>query len=224
VQVVNTNGSGVNVRHGAGWGHSVATVAAEGDVMHVLDGPSVDGDGVNWWNVDYKGLNGWVHGGYLQGTDQGVTQAGTAVDASDSGEGGNESENSAPPAASGTGQQIANTAMQFLGYPYVWGGTTPAGFDCSGFMYYVVNQVIGGGFPRMLEGQVNRGVHVPADQLQPGDLVFQQNTYKWGLSHAGIYIGDGQFIHAANPGTGVVISNLWDSYWGQRYYTARRIS
>jgi cell wall-associated NlpC family hydrolase len=146
------------------------------------------------------------------------------VDASDSGEGGNESENSAPPAASGTGQQIANTAMQFLGYPYVWGGTTPAGFDCSGFMYYVVNQVVGGGFPRMLEGQVNRGVHVPADQLQQGDLVFQQNTYKWGLSHAGIYIGDGQFIHAANPGTGVVISNLWDSYWGQRYYTARRIS
>jgi uncharacterized protein YraI len=215
-----TNGAGVNVRHGAGYGHSVVTVAPEGDVMRVLDGPSVDGDGVPWWNVDYKGLNGWVHGGYVQGTSETVTEP-VAVSGSSTDSGSSEATQA--PAASSVGQQIVNVAMQFQGYPYVWGGTTPSGFDCSGFLYYVVNQVTGGGFPRAMEAQVNRGAYVPADQLQPGDLVFQQNTYQWGLSHAGIYIGNGQFIHASTPGSGVIISNLWDSYWGQRYYTARRI-
>lgn len=216
-QVVDTNGDGLNVRHGAGYGHGVVTVAAEGDVMHVLDGPSVDGDGTNWWNVDYKGLHGWVHGGYVRVTDQPVTDAGSAAGAESSNGGGEV-------AGSGFGEQLVNTAMQYLGYPYVWGGTTPSGFDCTGFIYYIVNQVTGGGFPRAMEAQVNRGTWVPADQLQPGDLVFQQNTYQWGLSHGGIYIGNGQFIHAANPGSGVIISNMWDSYWGPRYYTARRIS
>lgn len=219
VQIVDTDGDGLNIRHGAGYHNGVVTVGAEGDVMYVLEGPEIDADGVHWWNVDYKGQSGWAHGGFLQPTDQEVTAAGSATEASDSGDGGSE----APP-PSGIGEQIVAEAMQHLGTPYVWGGTTPGGFDCSGFMYYVVNQVTGGGFPRVMESQVNRGTHVPADQLQPGDLVFQQNTYRWGLSHSGIYIGNGQFIHASTPGSGVIISDLWDSYWGQRFYTARRIS
>lgn len=217
-EVFNTGGDGVNVRHGAGFGQSVVTVAAEGHVMQVLGGPEVDWDGANWWNVDYRGHNGWVHGDYVRGTDSEPTDAGSGSGQSSSGD-----NDSPAPTTSPVGQQIVNQAMQFLGYPYVWGGTTPAGFDCSGFLYYVVNQVSGNNYPRSLEAQVNRGTYVPSDQLQPGDLVFQQNTYQWGLSHAGIYIGNGQFIHASTPGSGVIISNLWDSYWGQRYYTARRI-
>lgn len=216
-EIFNTGGDGLNIRHGAGYGNSVATVAVEGAVVAVLDGPVVDDQGTNWWNVDYRGQGGWAHGGYLRGTDAEPTGVGSS--SSQSNDGGDSA-----PAPSGSSSQIVNEAMQFLGYPYVWGGTTPSGFDCSGFLYYVVNQVTGGGFPRVMEAQVNRGTYVPSDQLQPGDLVFQQNTYQWGLSHAGIYIGNGQFIHAATPGSGVVISNLWDSYWGQRYYTARRIS
>ncbi len=217
-EVVNTNGSGLNVRSGAGYGNSVVTVAGEGHVMHVLAGPEVDGEGANWWNVDYLGHSGWVHGGYLQGTDAEPTgtNSGSGQSADD--------DNGNAPSASPAGQRIANEAMQYLGYPYVWGGTTPAGFDCSGFLYHVVNQVTDHNLSRILEAQVNAGTYVPSDQLQPGDLVFQQNTYQWGLSHAGIYIGDGQFIHASTPGSGVIISNLWDGYWGQRYYTARRIS
>jgi cell wall-associated NlpC family hydrolase len=74
-----------------------------------------------------------------------------------------------------------------------------------------------------MDGQVSSGTYVDANALQPGDLVFQQNTYQWGLSHVGIYIGNGQFINAANESTGVTISSLWDSYWGPRYCTARRI-
>ncbi len=220
--IVDTNGHGLNIRHGAGYGHSVVTVAAEGDVLQVLDGPEVDGDGVNWWHVDYRGHSGWAHGGYLQGTDAPATEEGTGSGAASEPEG--DQEQAQAPANSPIGQQIVNEAMQYLGYPYVWGGTSPAGFDCSGFIFYVVNQVTGADFPRVMESQVNRGTYVPADQLQPGDLVFQQNTYRWGLSHAGIYIGNGQFIHASTPGSGVIISDLWDSYWGQRYYTARRIS
>jgi cell wall-associated NlpC family hydrolase len=122
------------------------------------------------------------------------------------------------------GQQIAAEAMKYLGAPYVWGGTSPSGFDCSGFVYYVVNQVIGGGFSRSMSEQVLAGTPVDPSDLQPGDLVFQQNTYQWGLSHAGIYIGNGQFINAENEGTGVAISDLWDNYWGPRFLTARRIS
>lgn len=218
-EIVDTDGDGLNVRHGAGYGHSVATVAAEGDVAHVLDGPSVDGDGVNWWQVDYKGHQGWVHGDYVRATDREATPASSATGAAT-----NTGESDSAPASSAVGEQIVNTAMQYLGYPYVWGGTTPSGFDCTGFLYYVVNQVTGGGFPRVQESQVVQGSHVPADQLQPGDLVFQQNTYRWGLSHAGIYIGNGKFIHASTPGSGVIISDLWDSYWGPRYYSARRVT
>jgi cell wall-associated NlpC family hydrolase len=219
VEVYNTGGYGLNVRHGVGFGQSVVTVAAEGHVMQVLGGPEADRDGANWWNVDYRGHNGWVHGAYVRATNAEPTDAGSGSGQSSSGD----DDSSPPPSTSPVGQQIVNQAMRFLGYPYVWGGTTPAGFDCSGFLYYVVNQVAGNNYPRSLEAQVNRGTYVPSDQLQPGDLVFQQNTYQWGLSHAGIYIGNGQFIHASTPGSGVIISNLWDSYWGQRYYTARRI-
>jgi len=128
------------------------------------------------------------------------------------------------PDTSTIGQQIAAEAMKYLGTPYVWGGTSPSGFDCSGFVYYVVNQVIGGGFSRSMSAQVLAGSPVDPSDLQPGDLVFQQNTYQWGLSHAGIYIGNGQFINAENEGTGVTISDLWDNYWGPRFLTARRIT
>lgn len=220
VEVVNTDGQGLNIRYDAGYGAAIATVAPEGAVMRVIDGPRTDDQGITWWGVDYTGIQGWAHGGYLAPTEREAEQP-TAQSAAAPSSSGDSGQGTAPP--SGLGEQIVATAMQYLGYPYVWGGTTPAGFDCSGFVYYVVNQVTGGGFPRGLEGQAVSGVYVDPENLQPGDLVFFQNTYMWGLSHAGIYIGNGQFIHAANESTGVVISNMWDGYWGPRYYTARRI-
>jgi cell wall-associated NlpC family hydrolase len=125
-------------------------------------------------------------------------------------------------APSVSGGSVASIAMQFRGRPYVWGGTTPAGFDCSGFVYYVLNQS-GSPIPRGMWGQYNAGSHPSRADLQPGDIVFFQNTYMAGLSHNGIYIGGGQFIHASDPSTGVTVSSLSSSYWASRWFGATRV-
>lgn len=121
------------------------------------------------------------------------------------------------------GAAIAAFAMKFVGYPYVWGGTSPSGFDCSGFTSYVVRNAIGESIGRDVAAQIGAGTPVSAKNLEPGDLVFFVNTYQPGLSHVGIYIGGGQMVQAGSEQTGVTISNIWDSYWGSRYYGARRI-
>jgi peptidoglycan endopeptidase LytE len=127
-----------------------------------------------------------------------------------------------PATGSGKGADMVAYAMQFLGYRYVFGGTTPAGFDCSGFVYYVHRQA-GIALSRGMMGQYTAGPHVPKDGLQPGDIVFFSNTYMPGLSHDGIYIGGGKFIHASDETTGVVITSLSSAYWASRYSGATRV-
>lgn len=100
--------------------------------------------------------------------------------------------------------QIVASAMQYLGVPYVWGGTSPSGFDCSGLVQYVYAQN-GISIPRTTYTQINAGTRISLSELQPGDLVF------WGGSsphHVGIYIGDGQYIHAPAPGQTVKIQSV----------------
>ncbi len=117
---------------------------------------------------------------------------------------------------------IVETAKKYIGVPYLWAGTTPAGFDCSGYTQYVFKQH-GIALNRTTDTQYQQGTYVSKEELQPGDLVFFQNTYRPGISHVGIYVGDGKFIHASSS-QGVVISALSNSYWTPRYYGARRIS
>ncbi len=124
--------------------------------------------------------------------------------------------------ASANAGSIVSLAMRFQGTPYVWGGTTPSGFDCSGYVYYVLNQS-GSSIPRGMWGQYGAGAHPGRGELQPGDIVFFQNTYMAGLSHNGIYIGNGNFIHASDPSTGVTISSLSSSYWASRWFGATRV-
>lgn len=128
---------------------------------------------------------------------------------------------SLPVPSSGAGGSVASIAMRFLGSRYAWGGTTPSGFDCSGFVYYVQAQA---GYPvsRGLWGQYSAGPHPSRDQLEPGDIVFFQNTYMAGLSHDGIYLGGGQFISAVDERSGVKISSIYDGYWAARWFGATR--
>jgi peptidoglycan DL-endopeptidase CwlO len=113
---------------------------------------------------------------------------------------------------------VVGIAMRYLGVPYVWGGASPGGFDCSGFVMYVFAQV-GVSLPHYTGAQWNSGVPVSRDQLQPGDLVFFN-----GLGHVGIYIGGGQFIHAPHTGDVVKISGLGESWYASTYDGARRIT
>jgi len=125
--------------------------------------------------------------------------------------------------ASGAGGSgVVSAAMRYLGARYVFGGTSPAGFDCSGFVWYV-HKALGKSVSRGLWGQLNGGPRIALSALQPGDTVFFANTYMPGLSHAGIYIGGGRFIHASDESSGVKISSLSDSYWGPRYIGASRL-
>ncbi|AJY73911.1 C40 family peptidase [Paenibacillus beijingensis] len=126
----------------------------------------------------------------------------------------------------GAGNAFANeselneTVNEVVGTPYKWGGTTVQGFDCSGFIRYVFNQ-FETKLPRTSRSQAKVGMKVEKEELRPGDLVFF-NTNGIGISHAGIYIGEGKFAHSSSS-KGVSISKLSDSYYKKRYVTARRI-
>lgn len=124
-------------------------------------------------------------------------------------------------AAPDPGAEVANLAEAYIGSPYRWGGTSPAGFDCTGFVLWVYGQ-FGVAMPHNEAGELDSGSSVDADDLRPGDVLVFANTYRRGLSHAGIYVGEGRFVHAADESHGVIISNLWDSYWGPRLVGATR--
>jgi cell wall-associated NlpC family hydrolase len=124
-------------------------------------------------------------------------------------------------AAPDPGSQVADLAQQYVGSAYRWGGTSPAGFDCTGFVMWVYGQ-FGVALPHNEAGQLASGPRISADDLQPGDVLVFANTYRRGLSHVGIYIGDGQFVHAADERHGVMVSSLWDSYWAPRFVGASR--
>jgi len=126
---------------------------------------------------------------------------------------------SAPPPSSG-GNGLVDTAYSYMGVPYVWGGTTPYGFDCSGFAQTVYAE---NGLPitRTADAQFAEGTPVDTQDLQPGDLVFFE-TYTYGASHVGVYIGNSEFIHASSGAGEVTISDLESEYYNDRYLGARR--
>ena len=130
----------------------------------------------------------------------------------------------ATPSTSGTtGNAIVEYAKQYLGYKYVSGGSSPSkGFDCSGFTQYVYKH-FGISINRTSGAQINNGVAVSKENLQPGDLVIFNNDANTRIGHVGIYVGGGNFIHASNPKGGVKITTLESGYYHQRYVGARRV-
>jgi len=121
------------------------------------------------------------------------------------------------PAPRADGHSVVGIAKKHLGTPYRWGGATPAGFDCSGFVQYVYAQV-GVALPHNAAQQYKQGRPVARDRLAPGDLVFFD-----GLRHNGIYVGDGRFIHARRAGKRVSISALGEDWYAERWVGARRL-
>ena len=159
-----------------------------------------------WFEISYNGNKAYVSNAYL-GNDPGGAGAGS----------GPTNGGSSGSAAS----DIANFAMSFVGYSYVWGGTSPStGFDCSGLMYYVLTQY-GYSMKRVANDQFTQGTAISRDSLQVGDLVFF--GYGSYANHVGMYIGNGNFVHASTPSTGVRVNSLNETYYNTRYIGARRI-
>ena len=192
---VESGGSTLNVRSGPGTGYD--------RLGSLNDGAVVDITGVDsgWYKISFNGSTGYVSGDYLAPcTDSGSTSASSAL-----------------------GQQIVDYAMQYLGTPYVWGGNGPNSFDCSGFTKYVYNN-FGYNINRRASHQLQNGVAVDRSELQAGDLVFFYNGKdSTPVSHVGIYIGDGDFIHASSNSYTVEISSLYAPNYDQKYVYARRI-
>jgi len=115
-------------------------------------------------------------------------------------------------------QGAAGVAMQYLGTPYVWAGSAPGGFDCSGLVMYAYSK-LGVSLPHSSYALWNVGTPVPRDQLQAGDMVFFS-----GLGHMGLYIGGGQFVHAPHTGDVVKVSSMSSGSYAYSYVGARRVT
>jgi cell wall-associated NlpC family hydrolase len=112
---------------------------------------------------------------------------------------------------------IVATALKYVGAPYARGGSSPAGFDCSGFVMFVYGRH-GVALPHSAEAQYRLGTPIRRDSLQPGDIVFFDR-----LGHSGIYIGESRFVHATKPGDVVKVSRIDESWYRHRWVGARRI-
>lgn len=233
------NSSSVNMRSGPSTSFGVVTKASTGDKCYII--------GLNngWYKVIYNGSICYIRSDYVDlteipyenqdspnspkfyrtGKSTGVAPSAAALNGTVSSSSASSSSSSAGTSTStgsASGAQILAEAKKYLGTPYVNGGASPSGFDCSGFVYYVLKQV--GYSPyRTPTNQYNQGTYVEKTNLQPGDVVFFANTYTSGISHVGIYAGSGQFIHSPNSRSTVSYSDLTSGYWAEHYYGARRM-
>ncbi len=202
--------SDVNLRYSASTGAGIAAVVPAGTVVKIT-GSATN----NFYPVDWDSLRGFLSADYLIKTSEALSKrGGSAAPAPPTTDGG----------TTATGNAMADFALRYQGYPYRWANHGPSAFDCSGFTYWVTKNVTGKDIGYGLWTQATAGTPVSRANIQPGDLVFFQNTYKAGLSHSGVYIGNNQFIHAENETTGVRISDLNSTYYGSRWYGAVRMT
>ncbi|ASF40529.1 MULTISPECIES: C40 family peptidase [Halobacillus] len=118
-------------------------------------------------------------------------------------------------------EDLVQTALQYLGVPYLFGGETPEAFDCSGLIQYVFEEAKGIYLPRSTDQQWQVGEKIDVDNIQPGDVIFFSDTYRDGISHNGIYIGGGRFLHASRTQE-VTISYLSGEYWQEKFTGVKR--
>jgi len=212
-------------------------VQTEGSTLNVRSGPSTDCDRVailddetivsivgmdsGWFKIEYKDITGYVRSDYMVTCKESANSR--SGDAGKSAPAPVQKTSSTPVASSPIGQQVVDYASQFLGVPYVYGANGPNSFDCSGFTKYVYAH-FGYTLNRSASGQLSNGVAVSRDQLQPGDLVFFYNgKVSTPVSHVGIYVGGGRFIHASTNDYAVEYNDLSSGYYSRVFVYARRI-
>ena len=228
------NGTSVNMRKGPGTSYSTVAKANKGDKAYII------GINTGWYKVIYGDKVCYIRSDYMDltevpyenkdskksplffrsGKSTGVKVSADALKVAQ----GIVAEDTpvVETPSKSLGEQIVAKAKTCLGVPYVWNGTSMKGFDCSGLVYYVLKN-LGYSPNRSSSEQYKMGTYVSKSKLEPGDLVFFAGTYKSGISHVGIYIGDGKFIHSPHSGDVVKISDLNSSYYKSHYYGARRI-
>lgn len=192
--------STVNFRSAASTSSTILGELKNGTAVTVLSTAN------GWSKVSYAGKTGYISADYLV-----TASSGTAISPSNT---------AASVSISAKRQSVLNYAAQFLGVPYVYGGSTPSGFDCSGFTSYVFKNTVGS-IPRVAQAQYDATTRVSRDDLLPGDLVFFGSSTS-SISHVGIYVGSNQFIHAPSTGDVVKYSSLTGSY-ATRYQGAGRV-
>ena len=149
----------------------------------------------SWYKISYNNQVAYVCADYIQLREKGSTEQFTTKRA-----------------------QIIATAKQFIGLPYIYGGSTPKGFDCSGFVMYVFAQH-GISLPRTSYAQATVGTYVSRQDLQPGDIVCFGTS---SIGHVGIYVGDGKYIHSPRTGRSICIEDL-DNKYGNKFAYGRRV-
>ena len=189
-------GNYVNVRSGPSTDTSILTKVSTGVTVELVSLSD------NWYAVRYNGMDGYICADYVR-LYTGSASGGSAV-----------------------GSDVVDTALSLLGVPYVYGGSSPRGFDCSGFTMYVFG-LHGYSLPHTATGQWNNsGTYVEKSDLQPGDLVlFCDPAASNGkaCSHVGIYIGDNQFVHASSGSRRIQIDSLSLDYYARYYVGAKRV-
>ena len=203
--LVQTGGSTLNVRSGPATSYSKVTSLSNNAVVSIV--------GINngWYKIKTSaGTVGYVSSEYMVTCKDSAGSRGdgtTAVSLASTGS---------------MGQQVVNYALSFLGAPYVYGGNGPSCFDCSGFTNYVYRH-FGYILNRGASSQLQNGTAVSKSELQPGDIVFFRYNTTYPASHCGIYIGNGQFVHASTNRYQVQIDQLLTGHYANVYIAARRI-
>ena len=184
----------LNVRSGPSTSYSVIGKVSEGDKVEVISTSN------GWSKIKYKGKTGYVSSKYLSSS---VSDSSTSTSSSVS--------------------NVISLAKTLLGKPYVWGAQGPNAFDCSGLMTYIFKNGAGINLPRTSTEQSKYGMTVSKVDLKPGDLIFSSTNGTGKVSHVGIYIGNGEMIHAPKPGDVVKKSKINNSYWNNAYLWSKRV-
>ena len=231
--MVNTDA--LNMRSAASTSGSILKVLEDGDCV------TLQGFENGWFKVDADGTVGYVSGDYVtlrltkpaepapEANSGGTTQQPSTGGNTDTQQPSGGGTTQQPSTGSGVGADIAAYAQTFIGVPYVYGGASPSGFDCSGFVQYVYKH-FGYSLPRGSNDQYKKGTAISKSELQPGDLIFFDNGTGNPTSHVGIYIGDGKMVHSTeyNYGNGkwvkgVQIHALSNAWYSKIYLGSRRI-